>query len=379
LTVPIPKATIDLVSQESSPVEERRCSSPVSKGLLASAGEQIGARFAVVIVNYNGGAMLLDCVHSALSEGVPARQIIVVDNGSVDGAIENLPSGVNGLAVLRNRCNAGFAKAANQGICQATSAPSSAEFILLLNNDAQLDPGALEAFAAGFDSLPKLAIAGGQLHYPDGRLQSAFAPLPSIEEEILPRSLLKLIDPGRFQRKTLNENPLAVACVLGACLCVRRSVLPRLGLLDEEYFFFFEEIEWCRRAGRLGAEIYYLPQARALHGHGQTANRFRGPSRVEYQRSKLIFFRKTSSRAEYFLVSAIIVLRTMVNALAGAAACLATLFVNRRLRLRVHTYWYLLCWHLLLRPATWGLPGKCSARNSPAAGFDSKGHAHRSR
>jgi N-acetylglucosaminyl-diphospho-decaprenol L-rhamnosyltransferase len=347
--------------------------------VLVSVSENIGARFAVVIVNYNGGAMLLDCVQSALSEGVPAPQIIVVDNGSADGAIENLLSAVNGLTVLRNRCNAGFARAANQGVCRATSAPSSAEFILLLNNDAQLDSGALEAFAAGFDSLPNLAIAGGQLRYPDGRLQSAFAPLPSIGEEILPRALLKLMDPVRFRRKTLDENPLSVPTVLGACLCVRRSVLPRLGLLDEDYFFFFEEIEWCRRAGRLGAEVYYLPQARALHGHGQTANRFRGPSRVEYQRSKLIFFRKTSNRAAYLLVSAIIVLRTAVNALAGAATCLATLFLSRRLRLRVHTYWYLLFWHLLLRPATWGLPGRCPARSSSVTQSDRRGPAHGNR
>ena len=347
--------------------------------MLVSVSENIGARFAVVIVNYNGGAMLVDCVHSALSEAVPAPQIIVVDNGSVDGAIENLLGAVNGLTVLQNRCNAGFARAANQGICRATAAPSSAEFILLLNNDAQLDSGALEAFAAGFDSLPNLAIAGGQLRYPDGRLQSAFAPLPSIGEEILPRALLKLFLPVRFRRKTLDQNPLAVPCVLGACLCVRRSVLPRLGLLDEDYFFFFEEIEWCRRAGRLGAEVYYLPQARALHGHGQTANRFRGPARVEYQRSKLIFFRKTSNRAAYLLVSAIIVLRTAVNALAGAVACIATLFVNRRLRRRVHTYWYLLFWHLLLRPATWGLPGRCPARGSSVAHSDRGGPAHGSR
>ena len=347
--------------------------------MLVSVSENIGARFAVVIVNYNGGAMLVDCVHSALREAVPAPQIIVVDNGSVDGAIENLLGAVNGLTVLRNRCNAGFARAANQGICRATAAPSSAEFILLLNNDAQLDSGALEAFAAGFDSLPSLAIAGGQLRYPDGRLQSAFAPLPSIGEEILPRALLKLVRPVRFRRKTLDQNPLAVPCVLGACLCVRRSVLPWLGLLDEDYFFFFEEIEWCRRAGRLGAVVYYLPQARALHGHGQTANRFRGPARVEYQRSKLIFFRKTSNRAAYLLVSAIIVLRTAVNALAGAVACLATLFVNRRLRRRVHTYWYLLFWHLLLRPATWGLPGRCPARSSSVAQSDRRGPAHGSR
>ncbi|MGD0628232.1 MAG: glycosyltransferase family 2 protein [Terracidiphilus sp.] len=321
--------------------------------------QSTGARFAVVIVNYNGGAMLNECVHSAAREGVPAAQIIIVDNGSHDNSIENLQRNVDGLAVIRNPCNAGFAKAVNQGIKLASSLPSPAEFVLLLNNDAQLDPGALKAFANGFDSLPRLAIAGGQLHYPDGRLQSAFAPLPSVAEEILPLSLLKLIAPGRYRRKTLKENPMAVECVFGACLCVRSSVLPRLGLLDEDYFFFFEEIDWCQRTRQMGAQVYHLPAAHAMHGGGQTANRFRGPSRVEYQRSKLTFFRKTRTSAAYLVVSSFLVFRILINALAGAVACAATLFLNRRLRAKAATYWYLFSWHLFFRPASWGLPDKC--------------------
>ena len=327
-----------------------------------------GDRFAVVVVNYNGGPMLQDCVLSAVREGVPAAQIMIVDNGSQDLSIENLQHSIDGLAVIRNNCNAGFAKAVNHGIMRASAGPSSPEFLLLLNNDAQLESGALQAFAHGFDSLPNLAIAGGQLHYPDGRLQSAFAPLPSLAEEILPLLLLKLISPHRFRRKTPSENPTAVECVLGACLCVRSSVLPRLGLLDEDYFFFFEEIEWCQRARQMGAEVYYLPGARAVHGQGKTANRFRGPSRVEYQRSKLTFFRKTRIPAAYFAVSVFLVLRTLINALSGAVMCAATLFLNKRLRLKAGTYWYLFCWHLMLRPASWGLPGKCSGGQGAMGG-----------
>jgi GT2 family glycosyltransferase len=171
--------------------------------------------------------------------------------------------------------------------------------------------------------------------------------------------LLKLLWPSRFRRKTIDDNPAPVECVFGACLCVRAAALPRLGLLDEDYFFFMEEIEWCQRAHRLGAEVYYLPAARALHGQGQTANRFRGPSRVEYQRSKLTFFRKTRSPVDYLSVSAILVLRALVNALSSSLACVATLCLNGRLRVKAATYWYLLGWHLLLRPPSWGLPEKC--------------------
>lgn len=341
---------------------------------MTANASHAGDRFAIVVVNYNGGPMLQDCVLSIMREGVPASQIVVVDNGSQDHSIENLQRAVDGPSIVRNNCNAGFAKAVNQGIKCASAGPSSPEFVLLLNNDAQLEPGALQEFAHGFDSLPNLAIAGGQLRYPDGRLQSAFTPLPSLAEEILPRFLLKLIAPVRFRRKTQDENPVAAECVLGACLSVRASVLTRLGLLDEDYFFFFEEIEWCQRARQMGVEVYYLPGARALHGQGQTANRFRGPSRVEYQRSKLTFFRKTRSPAAYFAVSVFLVLRTSINALSCAVMCAATLFLNKRLRLKAGTYWYLLCWHLMLRPSSWGLPGKCSggqrAKGGPAHGSE---------
>lgn len=315
----------------------------------------IGARFAVVIVNYNGGSMLQECVRSVAREGVPAVQIVVVDNGSSDGSIDNLSA----VSVIRNTCNAGFARAVNQGITTVLNTGALPDFVLLLNNDAQLEPGALQAFSDAFDTLPSLAIAGGQLRYPDGRLQSAFAPLPSLAEEILPRALLQLLFPGRFRRKAVSDKPLPVECVLGACLCVRARFLPRLGLLDEDYFFFFEEIEWCQRAGRMALDVYFLPHASALHRQGATADRFHGQSRVEYQRSKLIFFRKTRSQPAYLSVSLVVVIRNLVNALVGGVTCAATLFLNRRIRSRTLAYWYVLWWHISFRPASWGLPRKC--------------------
>jgi hypothetical protein len=317
-----------------------------------------GQRFAAVIVNYNGGSMLSECVRSCLGEGIPPARIAVVDNGSSDGSAEDLGKQISGLRLLLNRCNAGFARAANQGINQGIR-QTDAEFVLLLNNDARLERGALRAFAEGFDKRPKMAIAGGQLRYPDGRLQSAFAPLPSLAEELIALPLLRLLKPNRFRRKALMSGPMAVESVFGACFCVRTAFLPRLGLLDEDYFFFFEEIEWCQRARLMGLEVWYLPSARAEHGGGATANRFRGRARVEYQRSKLTFFRKTRNRPSYLVVSVFLVLRTFINALACAVGSAATLFLNRKVRLKAATYWYLFFWHLLLRPTQWGLPGKC--------------------
>lgn len=320
-----------------------------------------GARFSAVIVNYNGGAILADCARSILAEGVPPARVIIVDNGSRDESVAGIERDILGAKIIRNACNAGFARAVNQGLAQA-----SGDFVLLLNNDAQLQPGALAAFAAAFDRIPSLVIAGGQLRYPDGRLQNAIAPLPSLTAEFLPRAVLKWIFPRRFQGKAATNVPIAVESVIGACLAVRRSVLPQLGLMDEDYFFFLEETEWCQRARCLGFEVWHLPEARALHAQGQTANRFRGDARIEFQRSKLIFFRKSRSRVAYFFLSALLPVQTFVNAATNTILCVLTIGTVRRLLVRTRDYWYVMAWHILGRPASWGLPEKCGQNKDPS-------------
>ena len=312
-----------------------------------------GLRFFAVIVNYNGGAMLSECIRSVLREGVPSRQIIIVDNGSRDDSLTSIESVAPGTKIIRNAYNSGFARAVNQGLTSATG-----DFILLLNNDAQLLPGALCAFAEAFEEFPLLAIAGGQLRYPDGRAQNFIAPLPTLTAELVPRVFLQWIFPRRFQGKTATNVPIPVESIIGACVAVRRSVLPQLGLMDEDYFFFMEETEWCQRARRLGLQVYHVPAACALHSQGQTANRFRSQARIEFQRSKLIFFKKTQPRVVHFLVSVLLPIKAFVNAIANTFFCIFTLCANKRLRVKTVGYWHLMAWHAWGRPARWGLPGK---------------------
>jgi N-acetylglucosaminyl-diphospho-decaprenol L-rhamnosyltransferase len=342
--------------------------------MLTQSADNSGARFSAVIVNYNGGEMLVDCVRSALLEGMPAKQIVVVDNGSRDISLAGVAKNFPTIQIVRNRCNAGFARAVNQGLAHTTG-----DFILLLNNDAQLQPGALRAFAEAFDSIPRLAIAGGQLRYPDGRMQNAIARFPTLISELLPHTLLEWIHPDRFKGTVATGNPIEVESVIGACLAVRRAVLATLGLLDEDYFFFYEETEWCQRAQRLGFQVYHLPGARALHLQGGTARHFRGRARVEFQRSKLIFFKKTQTPAVSWCASALVTLATFVDAVVNTTLCVLTCFTVKRLRTKTRVYLYLLAWHLIGRPANWGLPDKCphsgttcGANQIPARSFASK-------
>ncbi len=314
-----------------------------------------GERFTTILVNYNGGTHLLAAVRSALREGVAARGIVVVDNASHDDSLTQLTAAAPEVQVISNSCNTGFARAVNRGIRLAKT-----EFLLLLNNDAELQPGALQAFAEAFDNDATLAIAGGQLRYPDGRLQSAFAPLPTLREEFVPMNFLKWANPARYVRSTPSIEIREVESVFGACLAVRTSALSRIGLLDEDFFFYFEEVEWCHRARLAGFTVCYIPTARAVHLLGHTANQYRGNARIELQRSKLLYFQKCESRFAYTTLSAYLVLRTLINALSGSVACLFTLGRRHKLRANTRAYWHMFLWHLCGRPSSWGLPGKCS-------------------
>lgn len=308
-------------------------------------------RFTVIIVNYNGGTMLQDCVRSALAESVPTTQVIVVDNGSQDGSIADLQAVVPAVQIQHNHCNAGFAKAVNQGLRRAHS-----EFALLLNNDAQLLPGALSAFAEVFDQHAEAAIVGGRLLYEDGRIQNAVAPFPTLRAEVLPKFLLKWLNPQRYSGKLDHPQALPVDSVIGACVAVRQSALAQIGLLDEDFFFFMEETEWCLRARRLGFAVYHAPQAQAKHAQGKTANRFRSGARIEFQRSKLIYFRKTEGLWAYYFLLFWQCAKSLINALANSV--IALLLPTKRQRVKAVGYWKILAWYLLLRPAAWGLPGK---------------------
>jgi GT2 family glycosyltransferase len=313
-----------------------------------------GSRFSVVIVNYNGFDTLVEAVRSALREGVPSSHIVVVDNGSHDQSLAQAAQAAPGILILRNGCNAGFARAVNRGL-----AAVAAEFHLLLNNDAQLSPGALAAFAEAFDASPKLAIAGGQLRYPGGRLQSAFAPLPKLADEVIPVNFLKWSNPERYRRATDSIETREVESVFGACLAIRASAISQAGPLDEAFFFYFEDVDWCRRMRLAGWTVAYVPSARAIHVQGHTANRSRSAARIELQRSKLLYFRKCTPSVSFWFLSGFLVFRTFINALFGSLACLFTLGIPRKLRHNTRAYWRMFLWHIACRPASWGLPDKC--------------------
>lgn len=317
-------------------------------------------RFTVIVVNYNGGEMMTNCAKSLLDAGLKPHQLIVIDNGSKDDSLTRLEQLAPDCAIIRLGCNAGFARAVNRGLAETKT-----DFALLLNNDARLLPGALDAMAAHFDAHPHAAFVGGQLLFEDGRLQNAVAPFPRLLTEALPKSLLKRLHPMRYNGKPQGDGPIEVESLIGALFAARMQAVRDFGPLDDDFFFFLEETEWCHRAHQRGWQVWHVPAARAVHAQGGTARRYNALARIEYQRSKLLYFAKTAPSL-YPLAFTMLLLKAATNALANGLLLLLGGFASSRHRNRTRVYGQVLGWYLAGRPADVGLPDKCPKNQNPS-------------
>ncbi|MSQ58117.1 MAG: glycosyltransferase family 2 protein [Betaproteobacteria bacterium] len=312
--------------------------------------------FSVVVVNFNGGSMLVACVESVLGAKIAAQRVVLVDNGSQDASVGQLTARYPYVQVIRNDCNAGFARAANQGLALVQT-----PFAILLNNDAMLTGAAITALEAAFGEDPLLAIAGGALFYPDGRPQRSEAALPRWAMEILPRPLRSSSASGvTFGMKDSTWCRYAESTI-GAMFALRLSAFHDLGGFDEDYFFFLEETDLCKRAWSKGFHIAMVDAAQIVHRQGATAKRY-AAARIEYQRSKLIYFRKHAGLAAYYSLCVLFPLKALIRSVGAAAACAASLALSSNARLKLKHELRVLLWYALGRPESWGLPGKC-ARN----------------
>lgn len=214
---------------------------------------------AVVIVNWNGQSLLQSCLSSVFSQNPPPTPVIVVDNGSIDGSVSYLHAAWPKVSVLETGTNLGFAGGSNLGIRAALAA--AADCVLLLNNDAQLLPGALEHLSSALErggsrmwaAAPKILYRGnpGVLWAAGGRFDWWRG--VSVDRGVN--------EPDHGQYDSLEEMEFATAC----CLLLRSRVFDEVGLLDEDYFMYFEDSDFAARLSRAGGRIIYQPDALVLH------------------------------------------------------------------------------------------------------------------
>lgn len=311
-------------------------------------------KISVVIVNYNGSSCISSCISSCVADGIAASNIAVVDNGSHDDSILRVRTDFPEIRVVANTCNMGFARAVNQGIHELDQ-----DLVLILNNDARLQLGASQSLIRCAKKFSNAALIGARLVDQNLRPQNVVAPFPNVWRDLIPRFLQKFFLPqGQIGRLAEVREPISVPTLIGAALLLRRSALPRLGLMDEDFFFYLEETEWCYRAHNLGFEVMLCPKALVVHELGGTANRFRAASRIEFQRSRLLYARKVEGLLPWVFLSLWMPVKAAIDFFFNGIAMVFTLGLIPRQRKRCLNYGGILMWHLLFRPTHWGLPGK---------------------
>jgi len=305
----------------------------------------------VVIVNYNGDKVLDLCIQSCVNENISTSDIVVIDNGSSDSS-ESVCDKYPAIIFLRNRCNTGFARAVNRGLMACNK-----KFVLILNNDAQLHSGSIGHLLACAEQYPQAAFVGARLTDAYGRYQNVAAEFPRWWMEMIPRFALRYwrLDP----KMTFVDKPICIPSFVGAAFLVRTAILSDLGMLDEEFFFYLEETEWCYRAHQKGYSVVFCPQAVVEHQLGGTANRYRGSARIEFHRSRLRYARKVEGFIPYLFVSFALSCSSFVNLIVNVSFAASTMFLMKKIRAKAAMYLVVFLWHVLGRPRRWGLPGKC--------------------
>lgn len=220
---------------------------------------------AVVVINYNSGQDILDCLSRVREQ---ATNIVVVDNASSDGSTERIEHEHPDVRVIRNATNVGFAAAANQGIRETTTAS-----VLLLNPDADVRPGFMEAIRGALDDHPKAGAFGALVLNPDGSVQPTKRAFPSLWHAAL-HGIVGLVwvgNPGT-RAYTLADasftEPRTVDWVAMTAVALRREAFDQIGGFDDGFFFFVEDVDLCRRMWNAGWEVWFEPRAVAVHAWG---------------------------------------------------------------------------------------------------------------
>ena len=306
---------------------------------------------------------LLRSIEDDVSLGPCLAQVIVVDNGSLDGTDAMVRESFPSVLLLRNERNQGFAASANAGTGRSTG-----EFILFLNSDTRLIPGEVLKLLTYMALHPDSGICGPQLVYPDMRPQRSAAATPSLLPEIVPGSLLERMLPRRYPRrpKLRPTEPLFaepdgdfaltardVDSLIGAAIMVRRSAVERAHGFDERFFFFLEETDLCITMRDEGFRVVLLPGAKVIHLQGKTVRRNWVRGRIEYNISMYKFIRKHYPMVYYRCFQSVRLMKCTV--LVAVLTVLPFLLAPRRTRRTYAYYAGLLWWHLRGCPESAGL------------------------
>lgn len=251
----------------------------------------------IIIVNWNVQALLRQCLQSVLTAcqtiAPLTSEIIVVDSASTDGSAEMVRREFPQVHLIASERNLGYAGGNNTGVDT-----SQGRYLLLLNPDTVVQPESLALLINFLESHPQVGAVGPRLLWPDGTTQSSRRRFPTPGTLFWESTLLGQWFPQNRYAQYYHladgspDQPQRVDWVVGAALLLRREAWQQIGPIDETFFMYFEETDWCRRAVQAGWEIHYLPSARVTHFEGKSSEQVLAARTLRFQRSKLCYTRK---------------------------------------------------------------------------------------
>jgi GT2 family glycosyltransferase len=303
----------------------------------------------IIIVSWNVADLLRACLRSIdENRGGLDVEVIVVDSASGDGSAAMVETEFPWVTLLACTENVGFPRGNNLGIERANG-----RYLLLLNPDTVVLDDALPKMVAFAQENPGIGVLGCQLLNSDGTVQSSRRRFPTLTTAFFESTWLEPIAPRRvLARYTVQDRPddeiQDVDWVMGACMLAPQEVVQRVGGLDEAYFMYSEELDWCRRIKDAGWRVVYFPEARVIHYVGQSSEQAVTARHINFQQAKLRYFRKYHGRFPALILRLFLLLNYVWQI--GLEGVKGVLGHKRPLRWqRVRAYWQVI--RSGLRPA----------------------------
>ncbi len=269
----------------------------------------------ICIVSYNCRDLLAACLRTIeATAGDLSCEVIVTDNASGDGTVQMLAEDFPHVQVIANGGNAGFAGGTNQAMARATG-----DVLLMLNPDTEVRPGALTALVEFVRSQPDLGAVGPRLIGPDGELQLSCHAFPTVGRALIAQlGLHRLGARSRWlgaYDMTWSDHAQTMRAdwLSGAAMAIPRDAWEAVGPLDEHYFMYFEDVDWCYRAARAGYRCWYLPEAEVVHYEGASWADMQVERVLAAHRANFRFFRKNRGRAVEICVRALVAGGTLLR------------------------------------------------------------------
>jgi len=315
----------------------------------------------IVIVNWNVRDFLQRCLlsiypasnHASVAQSRPplmspdidssfSIETIVVDNASTDDSVKMVRHAFPQVILIANAENRGFTGGNNQGI-----AASRGRYVLLLNPDTEVLDDALMRMVAYMEAHPDVGALGPMLLNPDGSVQSSRRRFPSLVTAFVESTTLQSWFPHHrllcdyYVLDKSDDAITEVDWVDGACLLARRETLDQVGLLDEGYFMYSEELDWCRRVKTAGWQVVYYPAAQVMHHRGQSSEQVKAFQIIRFNRSKIRYFRQYHGALAAALLRAFLLLNYGYQLFLETAKW-AVGHKRPLRRQRMHAYWQVL-------------------------------------